>query len=116
MHTAIEEALEKLLPTQQILDQLSEILADWGHEVSVGEEEERVHVAPDTKLELISKSALYTPYDLCFGTGFKVIVAIGGVVELDEKRSHIVPGICFITLWYNKDRKLITTDLSDTIL
>ncbi len=116
MHTEIEEALEKLLPTQKILAELSGILAEWGHEVSVGEEEERVNVSPDTKLELISKSALYTPYNLGFGTGFKVIVAIGGVVELEEKLSHIVAGICFITLWYNQGGKLITTDLSDTIL
>ncbi|QDT83076.1 hypothetical protein [Gimesia chilikensis] len=106
----IIQALERLLPTEKIMSDARELIEECEYQFDF-DEDGLVSIPVDVELIFISKSALYTPYDVHFGTGYKSIVSVGNARQYDLHISDLVADYGFITLWYNRDAKLITTDV-----
>lgn len=60
--------------------------------------------------EIVSKHLMCRRFDHAFGSCFAVLVAVGGVRDIQH--GVVEPRHCFATLWYTLKKELITTDFS----
>ncbi len=102
-------ALEQWLPDAVVIDDLKRVLyAD--SPVVVELESGDVLIPLECEFEVVSKAFIEQRFDVRWGTCFRAIVAIGNVTRVEY--GTIQAKYCFSTLWYNHERKLITTDFS----
>ena len=78
-------------------------------EVEIEVEDQAIIIVPrQTPVEIITK-ALYKEYfDISFGTGYRVLAALGGIKEIEC--GIIEPVYSFITLHYDSELNIITVD------
>jgi hypothetical protein len=96
------------LPDERIFEDIRNILDEGDRRIEL--DGQWVPYEPDVPLQVLVRSVYAYEMEFGFGNGFRVLVAIGGVkgIEAGVPRA----GICFATLWYRADRKLITVDFT----
>lgn len=90
-----------------------QVIADLREEFSQGPVEiegEWQVVLPEEELELVAQSLHGYKFDIGFGDHQRVLVAVGGVAEVENGVAKARR--FFATLWYTADGKLISTDLT----
>jgi len=104
-----ESAIDEVLPDNKITNDVQAIL-DQGDEVSVIDlgNDMFLSLSKTTNIDIVTKMYLKEYYDIGFGTGYRVQVAIGGI----QRKSHgiLYAKYCFATLYYNAESRLITAD------
>ncbi len=69
------------------------------------------NVPANADYEVVSKALIKQPKELGFGSCFRVVVAIGGLIE--DGTGIVKSKFGFATSWYNINGSLITTDFSE---
>jgi hypothetical protein len=101
--------LEQWLPDAVVVSDLKNLIdSDASGQVEL--DSGTITIPSDTNYELVSKAFIEQRYDVGFGSCFRVVVAVGGVSSIEAGVIRAKYGFC--TLWYSKDRTLITTDFS----
>ncbi len=108
--TDIGKVIDNFLPDERVLDDVFLLLReDQGPEGTAIEfETGRVRVPENPQVAVVTKAYLKEYYDVGFGSGYRVQVAIGGVQE--EQFGILKARYCFATLYYNCEREMITAD------
>jgi hypothetical protein len=102
----MREFLDTVLPPSKIAADLMQILSEATYTVEL--DGATVTIPRDVPLSVVSRSAHAYEYAIGFGDHLRALVAIGGVQDI----SYGVPvaGVCFATLWYSIEAKVITVD------
>ncbi|MBD2183323.1 hypothetical protein H6S82_17450 [Planktothrix sp. FACHB-1355] len=101
--------LDDFLPDYKVKEDLLNILWEDDLECEIDLETGKIKVPRDTLLEVISKSYRQNNYQIGFGNYYAAQVAIGGVKK--QESGILYPVYCFATLFYNRERDVITTDV-----
>ncbi len=105
----ILQALHSALPDERVQKDVRAALEEDstnGH-AAIELDGHWVDVPIDAFLEVVTKAFFDERFDVGFGV-YRAEVAIGGVVDL--RHGFIKAKICFSTLYYNVETKLITLD------
>jgi hypothetical protein len=101
--------LDDFLPDSQVKEDLLNILWEDELECEIELETGKIKVPRGALLEVVSKSYRQNRYEIAFGNYYGVQVAIGGVVK--KESGILYPAYCFATLFYDRERNIITTDV-----
>jgi hypothetical protein len=102
--------LDSLLPNEKVIQDM--VNYTWGnenHEVAVEVEDEvKIILARPLPIEVVTKAFYQEYFEIGFGTGYRVLAALGGIKEI--KFGVVYPTYCFMTLYYNSDLIPLTAD------
>lgn len=104
-HADLKITLAELFSVDLIRQALRDLLADCSWRLEL--EEKATPVPKDAPLQVISRSYHLGELEPTFGQ-FRATVAVGGL----ESAEHgvLVPRICFATLYFTPELKLMTSD------
>ena len=107
---SVLQYLDSLLPNDKVIqDIVNYTWGDENHEVEVEVEDEmKVILSKPQPIEVVTKALYHEYFEVSFGTGYRVLAALGGIKEI--KFGVIYPTYCFMTLYYNSDLILLTAD------
>lgn len=122
---SLTAALNAALPDELVFAELRQIFAESSlthGALRIEIDDARwVDVPPEAPLEVVAKTFVIENYVSRFSTGFRAQVAIGGVVSgirCDERdrtdREPVQARYCFATLFFSRERKLITIDFHES--
>jgi len=108
--TDIGTVVDSMLPDKRVLNDVLLILQEekGAEGTDIEFETGYVRVPENPHVAVVTKAYLKEYYDVAFGSGYRVQVAIGGVQE--EQFGILKARYCFATLYYNCERKMITVD------
>lgn len=101
--------IDDALPNHKIIHDVQEEMRDDNNSdtISVEISGKFISVPLDVPIFVITKAFFKEYYSLPFGT-YRVMVSLGQPVE--TKGKSLKPLYCFVTLWYNDDLQVITSD------
>jgi len=101
--------LNKEIPNEKVIDDLWDLLNESDLRVELNEK--WVGIPRETQINIVTKAYFLETYEnIGFGV-YRVLLAIGGFKE--NPHGLHTAGICFSTLYYDKDRELITLDFHE---
>ena len=101
--------LDDFLPDSRVKEDLLNILWKDELECEIELEKGKIKVPRDALLEVVYKSYRQNKYQVGLGNYYAVQVAIGGVIK--KESGILYPAYCFATLFYDRERNIITTDV-----
>jgi hypothetical protein len=101
-------AMDAVLPDDRILMDVARIIGRERKGGQICVEEDYIDLAGDPKIDLVTKSLFKEYFDISFGSGYRVQVAVGGVK--DRASGILFAGYFFATLYYNLECQLVTVD------
>ncbi len=105
---SVLQYLDSLLPNEKVIQDM--VNYTWGNEnreVEV-EDEAKIVLEKPLLIEVVTKAFYQEYFEIGFGTGYRVLAALGGIKEI--KFGVIYPTHCFMTLYYNSDLIPLTAD------
>jgi len=109
MSEELTNLLNKEIPNDKVLNDLWKILNEGDLRVELNEK--WVDIPSETPVDIVTKAYFLETYDnIGFGV-YRVLLAIGGFRE--NPHGFHTAGICFSTLYYDKNRELITLDFHE---
>jgi len=119
----ILQRLDSILPNHQIIQDVAQqfdkmILKNakkTRNEIEIEIEDQAIIIIPrQVSVEIVTK-ALYKEYfDISFGTGYRILAALGGIKEIEF--GIIEPVYCFITMYYDSKLNLIAVDFHKNMI
>ena len=100
--------LRETLPADRISADLAAVLSEGHKPVELGDD--RVVVPSGAELTVVARSVHTYEVRIGFGDHYRVLVAVGGIDSVEH--GIVRAGICFATLWYSTELKLITVDFA----
>ena len=102
-------ALDQDLPDRIIFQSLIQFMEKRDVNWSIyPNDRDNLIIPPNTSLEVITKTFLKEYRNLDFGSGYRVLVAIGDVKQ--QPYGELAAHYCFATMYFNLQRDLITID------
>jgi hypothetical protein len=109
MSEELTNLLNKTIPNEKIIGDLWKILNKGDSKVELNDK--WVDIPCETQIDIVTKAYFLETYDnVGFGV-YRVLLAIGGFKE--NPHGFHTAGICFSTLYYDKDGELITLDFHE---
>jgi hypothetical protein len=105
------QTLDEAMPDDLIMQELRAILRQEQTEDGCAPVEldgEYVSISADVAIEIVTKAFFKEYHDTGFPTGFRVQVAVGGVVG--KNTAGLVARHCFATLFFNEAQQRFTVD------
>jgi len=103
--------LAELLSDDRIQADLRAVLAEDAHPIEL--DGSWLDVPIGVCVEVLARSFHTYEVEMGFGDHYRVLVALGGLKSMLHGIPE--PGLCFVTIWYSANVKLITMDFSSRL-
>lgn len=104
----LEKSIDTVIPNAKVSKDIFAYLKQEGDTLHVEIDQEYTFVPRDVHMDIVNKIYIKEYYDICFGTGYRVQVAIGGVKQ--QKHGILYAQYGFATLYYDAQGEVITID------
>lgn len=104
----LEKSIDTVIPNAKVSKDIFAYLKQEGDTVQIEIDQEYIFVPKDARMDIVNKMYIKEYYDICFGTGYRVQVAIGGVRL--QKHGILYAQYGFATLYYDDQGEVITID------
>ncbi|GIW97581.1 MAG: hypothetical protein KatS3mg111_0914 [Pirellulaceae bacterium] len=108
--TSYTSQLDSWLPDEKVIAIVRQTIEKEG-EGCIEYDSGAVNVPADTTYEVVSKAFIKQPESIGFGSCFRVVVAVGGLVHDESGITKSKFG--FATAWFDVGGELITIDFAD---
>ncbi|MEC4984571.1 MAG: hypothetical protein SAJ37_20100 [Oscillatoria sp. PMC 1068.18] len=107
------KVIDAALPDEQIIKNVTNLLQEYAKngevEIELDEAEAKNILVPaDTEILIVTKAFLKEYFEINFQTGYRVMVALGGIRE--EKHGLLQAKFCFATLYCDAEGNMVTID------